>query len=51
MCNNPNLELVYINAHTKFGKILPVLKIWSGNEIMNEILTLIKRHNSYTSGW
>ena len=24
MCNNPNLDLVNINAYTKFGKILSI---------------------------
>ena len=24
MCNNPNLDLVIINAHTKFGKIISI---------------------------
>ena len=24
MCNNPNLDLVIINAYTKFGKILSI---------------------------
>ena len=40
---NPNLDLIDVNVHTKFGKILSTgLKILSGNEI----LTPIKGHNS-----
>ena len=40
---NPNLDIIYVNVYTKFGKILSlVLKILSGNEI----LTSIKGHNS-----
>ena len=41
--NNPKLDLVNVDVHTKFGQILSfVLKILSGNKI----LTLIKGHNS-----
>ena len=41
--NNPKLDLVNVDVHSKFGQILSfVLKILSGNEI----LTLIKGHNS-----
>ena len=41
--NNPKLDLVNVDVHTKFGQILSfVLKILSGNEI----LTSIKGHNS-----
>ena len=50
--NNPNIDLVNINAHTLFCEILSnhfVLKILSGNEILNEILTSIKDHNSITN--
>ena len=44
--NNPILDIVNINAHTKFGQIYPfVLEILSGNEI----LTSIKGHNSVTN--
>ena len=44
--NNPNLDLANINAHKKYGEILSiVLKILSGNQI----LTLIKGHNSVTN--
>ena len=43
--NNPNQDLVNINAYTKFCVICPfVLKILSGNEI----LTSNKGHNSIT---
>ena len=41
--NNPKLDLVDVNVHTKFGQILSsALKILRGNEI----LTSIKGHNS-----
>ena len=42
--NNPKLDLVDVDVHTKFGqRFCPaILKILSGNEI----LTLIKGHNS-----
>ena len=41
--NNPNLDLVNINAYAKFGQIIQfVLKILSENEI----LTSFKGHNS-----
>ena len=46
--NNPNLDLVNINAHTKFVQTLSILKILSGNEILNEILESVKGHNSVT---
>ena len=37
MCNNSNLDLININAYTKFGEILSIFpKILSGNEIMRE---------------
>ena len=37
MCNTLHLDIVRINAYTKFGKILSiVLKILSGNEIMTD---------------
>ena len=42
-CNNPNLDLVNINAHTKFGQILSISSQdieW--NQILNEILTSVK---------
>ena len=40
--NNPKLDLVNVDVHTKFGQILSfVLKILSGNEILT-----IKGHNS-----
>ena len=43
MRNNPNADLVNINAYAKFGQIPSIcLKILSGNEI----LTSIKGHNS-----
>ena len=42
--NNPKLDLVYINAYTKFDQILPLdLRILS----RNKILILIKRQNCY----
>ena len=40
---NPNLDLVNINAHTKFGQTLSI-KILS----RNENLTSVKGHNSVT---
>ena len=43
--NNPNLNLFNIYAHTKYGQILSILKILSGNEI----LTSVKGHNSTTN--
>ena len=49
--NNPNLDLVNINAHTKFGQILSILNILSGNGILNEILASVKGHNSVTIVW
>ena len=49
MCNDPNLDLVNINAYTNFVKFYHfVLKILSGDEILNEILISIKDHNSFT---
>ena len=45
MCNNPKLDLVNINAYTKFGEILSFCE----NEIQNEIQTSIKGHNSMTN--
>ena len=40
MCNNPNLDLVNINAYKKFGKFYQiVLKILSRNEIMTDGVT------------
>ena len=43
MCNNPNLDLVNINAHARLGKFHQfVQKILSGNEI----LISFKGHNS-----
>ena len=43
MGNNPKLDLVNVDVHTKFGLILSILlKILSGNEI----LTSIKGRNS-----
>ena len=41
--NNPNLDLVNINAYIKFSEILSVL---GGKKSMNEILTSNKGHNS-----
>ena len=35
MCNDPNLDLVTINAYTKFGEIL---SIWSEDIEWNEIM-------------
>ena len=33
MCNNPNVDVVNMNAYTKFGEILSyVLKILNGNK-------------------
>ena len=47
-CNNPNLDLININAYTKFGEIcLFVLKMW----IENEIRAKIKGHNSGATEW
>ena len=45
--NNPNIDVVYINAYATFGQITSIcsqniFKILSGNEI----LTSIKGHNS-----
>ena len=57
MGNNPNLDLVNMNAYMKFGEILLVkfcqfvLKILSGNEILNKIMTSVKGHNSITNAW
>ena len=43
MVNNPKLDLVNVDVHTKLGRILSIfLKILSGNEI----LTSIKGRNS-----
>ena len=41
---NPNLDIIYVNVHTKFGQILSIGSqyILSGNEI----LTSINGHNS-----
>ena len=37
MCDIPNLDLVNINAYTKFGEILSIgLKILSGNENLTD---------------
>ena len=48
--NNPNIDLVNINAHTKLVKFFQfVPKILSGNEILNTILTSVKDHNSITN--
>ena len=51
MCNNPNLDLVNINAYAKFGQILSIcsqdIEILSGNEIHNSI----KGHNSVITLW
>ena len=35
-CDNPNVDLVNLNAHIKFGEIMSiiVLKILSGNKIL-----------------
>ena len=42
-CNNPNLDLVNINAYTKFGEIcLFVLKMLIGKDIRAKL----KGHNS-----
>ena len=44
--NNPNLDLVNVNAYIKLGKFCQfVLKILSGNEILKSI----KGHNSVTN--
>ena len=43
-CNNPKLELVNINADTKFGKILSILIL-----CQKENLISIKGHNSLTN--
>ena len=44
--NNPNLNLVNMNAHIKFGENLSIfLKILSGNKILMKI----KGHNSGTN--
>ena len=49
--SNPNLDFVNINMHiqnlAKFYRF--VLKILSGNEILNEIVTSVKGHNSFTN--
>ena len=39
---NPKLDLVNINAHTKFGQFLSILKILRRNKILMEILTSVK---------
>ena len=47
--NNPNLDLVNINAHTKFGQNLSIRsQDMSLKEILNKILTSVKGHNSIT---
>ena len=47
MCNNPNLDLININANTKFGKILSFCsQDVERKKILNEILTSIKDQNS-----
>ena len=43
---NPNLDLVNINAHTKFEQIL---SICSKDIELKQILTSIKGHNSVTN--
>ena len=49
MRNNPNVDLVNMNAYIEFGDILsPCSKIFSGKEILNDILTSVKGHNSST---
>ena len=44
LCNNLKLNIVNNNENTKFGKILSFR-----SEIMHEILTSIKGHNSITN--
>ena len=46
--NHPNVDFVNINAYTKKFYQL-VLKILSGNEILNEILTSVMGHISVTN--
>ena len=46
MCNNPNLDLININAYIKFGENL---SICSQNIEQKQILAQIKGHNSNTS--
>ena len=44
MCDNPKLDLINADVHTKFGQILlNILEILSGNKI----LTSIKGRNSF----
>ena len=47
MCNNPKLDHVYINAHTKFGLIL--YKSSEDNERERKIMT-DERTNGQTDG-
>ena len=47
MHNNPNLDLVNINADAKFGQIPSICS----QDIGNEILTSIKGHNSVINFW
>ena len=44
--NNPNVDLVNINAFIKFDESSQIL---SGNDILIEILTSIKAHKSGTN--
>ena len=47
MRNNPIRDLITIKAYIKFDEILLfVLKMFSGNKILNKILTSVKGHNS-----
>ena len=47
--NNPNLDLVNINAYKKFGEILSFCsQDIEQNKILDVILTSIKGHNSMT---
>ena len=48
-CNNPNLDLVNINAYTKYGQILLIRSLLRGNEILNKFLTSAKGHNSISN--
>ena len=48
--NDPKLDLVNINAHTKFGLILSICScLLSGTKILKEILPYVKGHNSVTN--
>ena len=51
MCNNPNLDVVNMNAYILVKFCQFVLKILSGSDILNEVLTSSKGHNSITNAY